>query len=172
MANERSTQQDTVVERYHDALNNLLALVWRDVGDLHAGEAALAALAQRPDLPLTMAFADRVRSLASPPQQDAEPGEDPWEITDADEAVFQATLHEAVERIMATREPSPTSATREALETIRDRLRARTQREITREEVDRAYAQIFISDGPHILGILRFLERLGLTITDREDDDS
>jgi hypothetical protein len=58
----------------------------------------------------------------TPPQQDAEPGEDPWEITDED-------LEAAVGAIDAA--PVMDDQLLTAAEAIRDRLRARTQREIS-----------------------------------------
>ena len=68
-------EAEPVVARYHEALNDLLALTWRDVHDSHAADAALSALAQRLDLPLTLAFADRVRALSrkiTPTEKDDE----------------------------------------------------------------------------------------------------
>jgi hypothetical protein len=57
----------------------------------------------------------RHSSNRTPPQQASEPGEGPWEITEED---VQVVAH-----------ASPSLGFRDVLETIRDRLRARTQQD-------------------------------------------
>lgn len=66
-----STSTETpqiTIERYHRALNNLLALVHRDVQDTHALKASLVALGighERFGLPVTVAFVDQAREASS-----------------------------------------------------------------------------------------------------------
>lgn len=49
-------RSDRVERELHDALNDLLALFWRDTEGLSIRDRCLDALDLRPDLPITVAF--------------------------------------------------------------------------------------------------------------------
>ena len=59
-----SLSAERTIRELHGALNDLLALFWRDAQGLN-NEKALNALALRPDLPITATFAADVRNRAA-----------------------------------------------------------------------------------------------------------